>query len=78
MCDGVPGCETCRILFRSLEDAKAKFVLAISQIPLTGRGMHKEFQAAWRDAESLRIECRHIGAELERHQAEQHSQSFPR
>jgi hypothetical protein len=72
------GCETCRILFRSLEDANARFVLAISQIrALTGRGMPEGFQAALRETECLRIEYQDIQAELERHRAEQHSRSFP-
>jgi hypothetical protein len=73
------GCETCRILFRSLEDANARFVLAISQVcTLTGRGMPEGFQAALREAECLRMECQDIQAELERHKAEQHSQSSTR
>jgi hypothetical protein len=72
-------CETCRILFNSLEDANARFVRAISNVrTLTGHGMQDGFQAALREAECLRIEYEDIQADLERHRADHHSRSSPR
>jgi hypothetical protein len=73
------GCEMCRILCNSLEDANARFVRAISHVgTLTGRGMPEGFQAALREAECLRMEYQDLQAELERHRAEHHSRSSPR
>jgi hypothetical protein len=79
VCNRVAVCETCRILFNSLEDANARFVRAISNVrTLTGRGVQDGFQVALREAECLRIEYEDIQTALERHRAEHHSRASPR
>lgn len=65
------GVRTCGVLAASLEDVKGRLAIAVSQMrSVTGVGRREAFQAAFRDAQSLRMECELLIAEVERHKAE--------
>jgi hypothetical protein len=64
-------CERCRVLLDRLRVCANRLDEAISRMRgLAGVRRSDEFSAASRDAESLRMECQVMRAEVERHRAE--------
>ena len=67
----LPFCERCTDLLRSLEDVTDRLDAAMLRIgSVVGTHRPEEFRAALLESQSLRMECRALRDEVQRHRAE--------